>query len=125
MLVTTIGHAGLRVETARATILIDPWQSPHGAFQASWFQFPSNQHLVSDSLLAPDVVVLSHEHLDHLDPWTLARVPPDVPVIVPRYPSPVLLTKIAAARERPVIELAAWERYEIAEGTSVFFVQET
>jgi UDP-MurNAc hydroxylase len=47
MRVTALGHAGLKVETGRATVLIDPWFSPEGAFQASWFQFPDNSHLIT------------------------------------------------------------------------------
>jgi UDP-MurNAc hydroxylase len=35
MRVTALGHAGLKVETSRATVLVDPWLSPEGAFQAS------------------------------------------------------------------------------------------
>ncbi len=104
MRVTALGHAGLKVETARATLLIDPWFSPEGAFQGSWFQYPDNSHLLSaSSLLNPTAIVISHEHLDHVDPWFLARIPRSVPVITPRYPSPVLRHKIGSAGERTVV----------------------
>ena len=46
MNITYLGHAGLKIETRRATVVIDPWLSPEGAFQASWFQYPDNHHLV-------------------------------------------------------------------------------
>ena len=94
MNITYLGHAGLKVETARATVLVDPWFSPEGAFQASWFQYPDNSHLVTPSLFEPTAIVLSHEHLDHTDSWFLSQVPAHVPVIIPRYPSPVLKRKI-------------------------------
>lgn len=124
MKVTFLGHAGLKVETTRATVLIDPWLSPEGAFLASWFQYPDNQHLVTPSLLEPTAIIISHEHLDHVDPWFLAQVPAHVPVVIPCYPSPVLQRKILAAGSREIVEAPPWEPVELAEGTRVFFVTE-
>jgi UDP-MurNAc hydroxylase len=125
MIVTALGHAGLKVRTSTATILMDPWFSPEGAFQASWFPFPDNNHLLDDpSLYEPSAIAISHEHLDHVDPWFLARVPQHVPVIIPRYPSPALRDKIALGGTREVIELDQWESYEIAPGTRILFVSE-
>ena len=124
MRVTALGHAGLKVETRGATLLLDPWFSPEGAFQASWFQFPDNSHLLEGDILEPTAIVISHEHLDHVDPWFLARVPSRIPVVVPRYPSPVLRHKIEMGGPREIIEAEQWERVEIADGTTVFFVSE-
>ncbi len=124
MKVTSLGHAGLEVQTTRATVLIDPWLSPEGAFLASWFQYPDNQHLMTPSLLEPTAIIFSHEHLDHLDPWFLAQVPTNVPAVIPRYSSPVLQRKISAAGHRKIVEALPWEPVELAEGTHVFFVPE-
>lgn len=124
MKVTALGHAGLKVETGRVTVLVDPWFSPEGAFQASWFQFPDNSHLITSSLFEPTAIVISHEHLDHVDPWFLSRVPSSVPVVIPRYPSPVLRHKVELGGPRPIIEVPPWERVDLAENTSVFFVSE-
>lgn len=124
MIVTALGHAGLKVQTSTATILLDPWFSPEGAFQASWFQYPDNSHLLKDALFRPTAIVISHEHLDHVDPWFLSHVPSDVPAIVPRYPSPALRQKILRGGERSIIEAEQWELVEIEPGTSVFFVSE-
>jgi UDP-MurNAc hydroxylase len=124
MRATALGHAGLKVETGGATLLIDPWFSPEGAFQASWFQYPDNSHLIQPPLFEATAIVISHEHLDHVDPWFLSQVSPDVPVVVPRYPSPVLKRKIQQGGPREINEVPQWERTEIAEGTTVFFVSE-
>jgi UDP-MurNAc hydroxylase len=51
-------------------------------------------------------------------------LPAHVPVIVPRYPSPVLRRKISLGGPREIVEVEQWERFEIAEGTRVFFVSE-
>jgi len=61
MKVTHHGHAGLKVETARATLVCDPWFSREGAFQASWFQYPDNSHVLTPELTTPAAVVISHE----------------------------------------------------------------
>src|SRR5262245_14666794 len=110
------------VETADCMILIDPWFSPEGAFQASWFPYPDNAHLAERMKLSrPQAIVISHEHLDHVDPWFLRHMSPQVPVIIPRYPSPVLWTKIVSAGSRPIRELEPWEQIDVSAGTSVFF----
>jgi UDP-MurNAc hydroxylase len=73
MRITSLGHAGFCVETSHATIIMDPWLSPTGAFDSSWFQFPRNHHLstVVESKLQDDTrdrfVYISHEHKDHFD----------------------------------------------------------
>jgi len=125
MKVTALGHAGLKLQTGNATLLMDPWFSPEGTFQASWFQFPDNSHLLeSPELVAPTAIAISHEHLDHVDPWFLAKVPASVPVIIPRYPSPVLKQKIRRGGPRTIIELSQWQVHEIAPGLTIYFVSE-
>jgi UDP-MurNAc hydroxylase len=125
MRIIALGHAGLKVETARATVLLDPWFAPEGAFQGSWFQYPDNSHLLKPELFRPAAIALSHEHLDHVDPWFLARVPPTVPVFVPRYPSPVLREKILQGGPRPIVEVGQWDPVEVADGVWLFFVSES
>lgn len=125
MRTTALGHAGLKVETEDAVVLIDPWFSPEGAFQASWFPYPDNSQLMRDpSLHKPSAVVVSHEHLDHVDPWFLSRVPADVPVYIPTYASPALRRKVAEGGVRDVIEVPAWQDVAVAPGVSVLFVPE-
>ena len=124
MRVTHLGHAGLKVETSGGTILVDPWFSPEGAFQASWFQFPDNAHLITPTLFEPATIIISHEHMDHVDPWFLARVHPRAPVVIHRYPSPALRRKILSAGPREVTAVPAWEQVDFMHGGYVFFVPE-
>ena len=124
MRITALGHAGLKVETVAATVLIDPWLSPEGAFQAAWFQFPENAHLLEQDYSETTAVVVSHEHLDHVDPWFLGRLPPDVPVIIPRYPSPALRNKLSTAGRSRVVEVDPWRVASAGNGVSVYFVSE-
>lgn len=123
MLVTALGHAGLAIRDGAALVLVDPWFAPSGAFDASWFVFPDNLHVVDD-LEVPDAVVVTHEHFDHLDPWYLARLPDEVPVVIPDFPGPVLRRKVEASGHTNIIEVPDRERLEVAPGIGVRFVRE-
>ena len=71
MRVTSIGHAGMLIETSAGSILCDPWFVP--AFHGSWFVFPRNDQLPPDLLERienADYLYISHLHGDHHDePW--------------------------------------------------------
>jgi len=83
--VTFVGHAGLYIETAGGTILCDPWFNP--AYFASWFPFPSNEHLDVEAIASPDYLYISHLHQDHFDPRFLAaRVSRAATVLLPEFP---------------------------------------
>lgn len=125
MEITFLGHAGLRLAGSRSSVLVDPWLSPEGAFQASWFQYPENHHLAASASLDVGAVVISHEHLDHLDTWLLSRLPPGVAVWTPRYPIDVVRRKVASVGpDRPVFEVPPWTWAEVAAGIEVLFVPE-
>ena len=70
MRVTWLGQAGLMFETCGKTILVDPYLSdsvekiePHNKRRV-----PVKQELLQ---IKPDVILLTHNHLDHTDPDTL------------------------------------------------------
>src|SRR5271155_3103754 len=123
MLITSLGHAGLQIEHLGSRLQIDPWLSPEGAFQGSWFQWPDNTHLIP-RLEAPDSVAISHEHLDHIDPWWLAKLPQGTPIYVPRYPLGVLREKILASGQTNIHEIEPWQDVEVVPGVKLFFVSE-
>ena len=117
-----LGHAGLRVDTKGGAILFDPWF--RGAFQAAWWPYPSNQLLLpSLGEAGVKAIVLSHAHDDHANVESL-KMFPNVPVIVPTYPSPRLREKVMRAGPREIVELRPWEELEIG-GLTVFFVPES
>ena len=87
--VTSIGHAGFRIETRAGSILCDPWVN--AAYFASWFPFPDNSALDWDALGDCDYLYVSHLHKDHFDPENLrAHVNKDAVVLLPDYPVPDL-----------------------------------
>jgi L-ascorbate metabolism protein UlaG (beta-lactamase superfamily) len=124
--VTSLGHAGLRIEAPALTMLCDPWLSPGGTFMGSWFQFPDNSHLRRPDILDCDWVAISHEHLDHLDLPLLRSLPERVRIVIPRYPAPEMYNRIREAGIRNVvIELESWERLSLNDrGDWVTVIQE-
>ena len=95
MQVTSIGHAGFRVETAAGSVLCDPWVNP--AYFASWFPFPDNTTLDWDALGACDYLYVSHLHKDHFDPELLSKhVNKDATVLLPDFPVPDLRRELEA-----------------------------
>ena len=85
MKITSLGHAGLFIETGHGSILCDPWFNP--AYFASWFPFPDNGGLDFEEFSSPDYLYLSHLHRDHFDADFLhEHVSKDATVILPDYP---------------------------------------
>ncbi|CAJ1578552.1 Rieske 2Fe-2S domain-containing protein [[Mycobacterium] wendilense] len=89
MQVTSVGHAGFRIDTTAGSILCDPWVNP--AYFGSWFVFPDNSGLDWDALGDCDYLYISHLHKDHFDPENLrAHVNKDAVVLLPDFPVPDL-----------------------------------
>ena len=85
MKITSLGHAGLFIETRYGSILCDPWFNP--AYFASWFPFPSNEDLDPATFANPDYLYLSHLHQDHFDTKFLREhVSKDATVLLPDFP---------------------------------------
>jgi UDP-MurNAc hydroxylase len=71
---------------------MDPWFSQDGAFDAAWFQYPSNRHMVGfvNARLADAskrrYLYVSHEHADHFDVGFLQSLPDrNYTVIAPHF----------------------------------------
>lgn len=89
MRATSVGHAGIFVETGAGSILCDPWFNP--AFFGSWFVFPRNDRLpgsLLERIRHPSFLYISHLHGDHLDEvWLSENIPRHTPILLPGYPT--------------------------------------
>ena len=89
MRATSIGHAGILIDTAGGSILCDPWFVP--AFFGSWFVFPRNDQLapaLAERIEHPDYLYVSHLHADHLDEaWLAEHVDRTATVLLPGFPT--------------------------------------
>ncbi len=120
-----LGHAGFIATSGKTRVACDPWLSPRGAYHGAWFQLPCNHHLWDRDYSGLDAVVVSHEHLDHLDPDFLTqRIAPTTPVVVPAYPSSNLRRKLAAICRNPVVEIEEGKEHELGAGLRVLFTLE-
>lgn len=72
MKITWLGQAGLMFETCGKTVFFDPYLS-NSCFKTN----PKNNRrvCVDESIfrIKPDIIVLTHSHLDHTDPETLEK----------------------------------------------------
>ncbi|HEY3870347.1 MAG TPA: Rieske 2Fe-2S domain-containing protein [Actinocrinis sp.] len=89
MRITSIGHAGLLMETAAGRIVCDPWFTP--AYFGSWVPFPDNTGIDPALLTDAEYLYVSHLHRDHFDPdWLSRHMSKDTTVLLPDYPVPDL-----------------------------------
>ena len=72
MKISWLGQAGLLFETNGIKIIVDPYLSdsvekiqPH-----FWRRVPVDKSFLE---ITPDIIVLTHDHLDHTDPDTLCH----------------------------------------------------
>lgn len=85
MRITSIGHAGLLIQTAAGRIVCDPWFNP--AYFGSWFPFPDNSGVDPATLADAEYLYVSHLHRDHFDPaWLSAHMSKDTCVLLPDFP---------------------------------------
>lgn len=72
MKITWLGQAGFLLENENHTILIDPYLSDEVAKinPLNWRRVPVDESFFD---VKPDVIMLTHSHLDHLDTLTLSH----------------------------------------------------
>src|SRR5437660_3368038 len=125
MQVEFLGHAGFIISHGRFRVACDPCLSPLGAFHASWFQFLCNHRLWHRDYRNLAAVVITHEHQDHLDANFLAdKLTPEIPIVVPRYPSQNLRNKIRQACQNPIVEVEPGTEHVFGEGFRLLFTSE-
>lgn len=127
MRVTSIGHAGLYIETAAGSITCDPWFHP--AFRASWFVFPRNDGLDAElmsRLTAPDFLYVSHLHGDHFDERFLAEeMNHDTVVLLADFPTGELERELRRVGFHRFVRTQDAQVTEIAPGLEIAIHVET
>lgn len=93
-----LGHNCFSIETNESLLIIDPWFSRSGAFFGSWFQYPTNHHLLeglfAKSLNKKLYIYITHEHQDHFDAETLGKFKKSSIFIIPKFDDDYLKNKI-------------------------------
>jgi UDP-MurNAc hydroxylase len=119
--VTSIGHAGMLIETEGGSILCDPWFEP--AFFGSWFPFPRNDQLsddLRDRIEHADFLYISHLHGDHHDEaWLSEHLRRDIPILLPGFPTREQQRTLAALGFTEFIRTTDTVETEITPGLKV------
>ena len=115
MKIEFLGHAGVCISTDKTKIVMDGWFTKNGAFDASWYQFPANHNYMENDWSDLTAVIVSHEHMDHLDPEFLSKIPENIPIYIPEYPSPNLSKKIKFLTNKDTIQLSLEKSHKIGD----------
>jgi UDP-MurNAc hydroxylase len=114
-----LGHAGVLVEHGSTRIAMDAWFTDRGAFDGAWYQLPCNHHFATRDWSKLTLAIVSHEHLDHVDGEFLAALPDDVPIMIPRYPSPALARQIYKLARKTTGALASGRAHHFGQDDEV------
>src|SRR5215216_3149226 len=96
-----LGQSGYALRAADALVLIDPWLST-ALEEEDGIVRPVAPALRPADVEAADLVCVTHEHADHLDPRTLAAIADQVPDAIFLTPAPTvgLVERAGVARAR-------------------------
>lgn len=71
MKITWLTQGGVYLETQGLSIMVDPYLSDYvGKVEGKWRRIPVDEKAFD---LAPDVMIFTHDHIDHYDPETAPR----------------------------------------------------
>lgn len=101
--ITWVGHATFAIHEGDQTVLTDPHFGPRASIVPREVAPGLPLEAIPDTAIA----VISHNHYDHLDAYSVDRLPAEVLWLVP-----LGLADWFRARDRRVVELDWWERHE-------------
>jgi len=106
--ITVFGHASLMVETGGETILVDPVLRTTPLGSGAFGHSPARTlHL--ERMPRPTLLAITHAHVDHLDPESLALVARETQVVAPDDPQTLgELSRLGFGR---VAALGVWESF--------------
>lgn len=108
------GQASVAVKGSRTVVHIDPFYSSYLEERGVNRAYPAL--LQPESITVADICLITHEHEDHLDPWTLKAIAeqcPDARFLAPASCRVVLESECGIRRER-IIDALTGEWIELA-----------
>jgi L-ascorbate metabolism protein UlaG (beta-lactamase superfamily) len=115
---TLVGHATVLLQVAGLNILTDPvWSERIGPYSWLGVKRIRSAAIAFDDLPKIDVVLLSHNHYDHLDRPTLAKLA--------RRDRPLVLTGLKVGKSVPsdhVVEMQWWDSHALGDRVTATYV---
>lgn len=102
------------IESRGYKLLCDPWLTD-GVYYGSWFHFPKLKTTPKD-LTNVDAIYVSHIHPDHYDPDALKEFNKNTPILIAKFPTPLLKGRIQSLGFKTIIEIDEHTAYEPIEG---------
>jgi L-ascorbate 6-phosphate lactonase len=99
LLIFALGQAGYALRAAETLVLIDPWLSTQLEEEAGITRHVAPA-LRPEEVQAADLVCITHEHADHLDPRALGAIAAQVPDAIFLAPAPAVPLLEAAGVDR-------------------------
>ncbi len=110
------GHSSYLIHIAGKNVLVDPVFSGNASpFSFAVRSFPGSNRYDADNMPDIDVLILTHDHYDHLDYETLKELKPKVKMICTSLGVSSHLTYWGFEKER-IIEFDWWDGKEILPG---------
>jgi L-ascorbate metabolism protein UlaG (beta-lactamase superfamily) len=117
---TWFGHSSYLIQTDDKTFLVDPVFGPRASFVSLLGPkpYPAKETWKAADLPAVDYVVLTHDHFDHLDYWTIREVKDRVGRFIVPLGVGAHLEHWGIPPSK-LIELDWWERADLGGGLAV------
>lgn len=110
MQITLIGHNTLLIDVAGKKIITDPYFETRGNLAFTRLAPPAQPR---EAFYDVDLVLVSHNHWDHIDSQFLRALPANVPVLAPK--AAAWITRLSGARR--AIGVSPWETRQFDEIT--------
>lgn len=117
--ITWVGHSSQIVNIDGKIILIDPMYEETTAFMGP-SRFNGEVPLTFDEIPEIDLVIISHNHYDHLNAGTLEAIHPKVKQFIVPLMVGAQLEEVGVARDK-IIEMDWWEEVKPFEGFLIAF----
>ena len=106
MKITMLGHSTVLIEIEGKQIITDPYFGTWGHIAYKRVDSPA---MTREQLQDVDMVLLSHNHWDHIDQKYLGSLADSVPVLAPKWAS--WMTKLQGGKN--VLGKSAWEEHRL------------
>jgi UDP-MurNAc hydroxylase len=114
---TIVSHAGLLVESAGTSLMMDPW-IVGSCYWRSWWNYPKPAAFATQ-LTDLDYVYLTHMHWDHFHGPSLRKLPRSATLLIPEAHFPRMRKDAEIFRFREIVELPHGKTVALKNGLEI------